>query len=122
MATEGSKIFRPLTSVMLRHVDMRPGEVGRVATLAAYLFFLLAANNVIKVVRDSLFLSRFPISQLPYVYLFAAVVAAAVIVMYSRYTTMLPFSRLVQSSLAVSIASVILFWLLVTFSSMGWVL
>lgn len=122
MATNGSKICRPLISVMQRHVDLRPGEARRVGTLAAYLFFLLAANNVIKVVRDSLFLSRFPISQLPYVYLMAAMVAAGVIVLYSRYTTTLAFSRLVQSSLAASIASVILFWLLVGYSGMGWVL
>ena len=92
--TDDSKIPRALTALR-RYLDIRPGETERVAMLAAFLFFLLAANNLIKVVRDSLFLSRFPISQLPYVYLLAALVAAGVIVLYSRFTTALPFSRLV---------------------------
>ncbi len=90
--------------------------------MAALLFFLLAANNVIKIVRDSLFLSRFPITQLPYVYLLAALVAAAVILVYSRFTSKLPFSRVVLMSLAVSISNVMIFWLLVTFYDAGWVL
>ena len=38
-----------------RFLDVRPGEVARVGVMAAFLFFLLAANNVIKIVRDSLF-------------------------------------------------------------------
>jgi len=90
--------------------------------MAVFLFFLLAANNVIKIVRDSLFLSQFPITQLPYVYLLAALVAAAVIVVYSRFTSKLPFARVVLVSLAVIISNVILFWLLITFYDAGWVL
>ena len=90
--------------------------------MAAFLFFLLAANNVIKIVRDSLFLSRFPITQLPYVYLLAAMLAGVVIVIYSRYTAKLPLARVLLGSLAFSISSVILFWLLLAFSNAGWVL
>ena len=63
-----------LTIDLRRFLDVRPGEAARIGFMAAFLFFLLAANNVIKIVRDSLFLSRFPITQLPYVYLMAAVV------------------------------------------------
>ena len=42
-----------------RLLGIRPGEAARIGFMAAFLFFLLAANNVIKIVRDSLFLSRF---------------------------------------------------------------
>lgn len=110
-----------LTLKLSRFFDVRPGEATRVGLMAAFLFFLLAANNVIKVVRDSLFLSRFPITQLPYVYLLAALVAATVILVYSRFTANLPFSRVALVSLAAMTSNVILFWLLITFYGAGWV-
>ena len=90
--------------------------------MAAFLFFLLAANNLIKVVRDSLFLSRFPITHLPYVYLLAALLAGVVIGVYSSYTAKLSLSRLIPGSLAFVISNVILFWLTITFYDAGWVL
>ena len=90
--------------------------------MAAFLFFLLAANNVIKIVRDSLFLSRFPITQLPYVYLLAALVAGAVIAIYSRYARRLSLSQVILGSHAFIILHVIIFWLLISFYDFGWVL
>ena len=66
-----------LANILSRFFDIRPGEARRVGIMVSFLFFLLAANNVIKVVRDSLFLSRFPISDLAYVYLLAAVIAGS---------------------------------------------
>ena len=88
--------------------------------MVSLLFFLLAANNVIKVVRDSLFLSRFPISDLAYVYLSAAVIAGVIIAVYTRYTVRLPFYRLALSSNAFIISNVILFWFLIVFFNFGW--
>ena len=50
--------------------------------LVSIFFFIIAANNLIKVVRDSLFLSRFPITQLPYVYLLVALLASLIIAVF----------------------------------------
>jgi ATP/ADP translocase len=111
-----------LTTIFSRLFDVRPGEATRIGLMAAFLFFLLAANNVIKVVRDSLFLSRFPITQLPYVYLLAALLAGVVIGIYSRYTAKLSLSRLIPGSLAFVISNVILFWLTITLYDAAWVL
>ncbi|HXV50111.1 MAG TPA: Npt1/Npt2 family nucleotide transporter [Candidatus Binatia bacterium] len=111
-----------LTFDLRRFFDIRPGEVRRVAYMAALLFFLLAANNVIKIVRDALFLSRFPITQLPYVFLLAALVAGVVIAIYSRYTGKVPLTRLLLGSLAFITSNVILFWLVLTFYNAGWIL
>jgi ATP/ADP translocase len=90
--------------------------------MLALLFFLLAANNVIKIVRDALFLGRFPITQLPYVYLLAAVVAGVVITIYSRYTSRLSLSQVILGSHVFIISNVIVFWLLIVFYDFGWVL
>ncbi len=57
-------ILLEFTRKLGRLVDIRPGEAARVGMLVSIFFFIIAANNLIKVVRDSLFLSRFPITQL----------------------------------------------------------
>ena len=114
--------LRFLTTIFSRFFDVRPGECRRIGFMAAFLFFLLAANNVIKIVRDSLFLSRFPITELPYVYLLAALLAGVVISIYSRYTSRLSLSQVILGSHAFIISNVIIFWLLITFYDFGWVL
>jgi AAA family ATP:ADP antiporter len=114
--------LRFLTTIFSRFFDVRPGEATRIGVMAAFLFFLLAANNVIKVVRDSLFLSRFPITQLPYVYLLAALLAGVVIGVYSRYTAKVSLARLIPGTLAFVIFNVILFWLTITLYDAAWVL
>jgi AAA family ATP:ADP antiporter len=114
--------LRPLTIKLWHLLDVQRGEPARIGIMAAFLFFLLAANNVIKIVRDSLFLSRFPITRLPYVYLLAALLAGAVIAIYSRYTPKLSFARVILGSHIFIISNVIIFWLLITFYDFAWVL
>ncbi len=114
--------LRFLTTNFSRFFDVRPGEAARIGLMAAFLFFLLAANNVIKIVRDSLFLSRFPITQLPYVYLLAALLAGVVIGIYSRYTSRLSLSQVILGSHAVIVSNVIIFWLLITFYDFAWII
>lgn len=90
--------------------------------MAALLFFLLAANSVIKIVRDSLFLSRFPITALPYVYLLAALLAGAVIAIYSRYTTRWSPAQVILGSQIFIMSNVVVFWTLIVFYDLGSVL
>ncbi|HEU4344135.1 MAG TPA: Npt1/Npt2 family nucleotide transporter [Candidatus Binatia bacterium] len=114
--------LRSLTINFWRLLDVRSGDVARIGFMAAFLFFLLAANNVIKIVRDSLFLSRFPITQLPYVYLMTALLAGAAISIYSRYTAKLSLSQVILGSHAFIILNVIVFWFLIAFYDLGWIL
>jgi ATP:ADP antiporter, AAA family len=111
-----------LTNALSRFLDIRPGEARRVGIMASLLFFLLAANNVIKVVRDSLFLSRFPISHLPYVYLLAALFAGVIIAVYTRCTARLPLYRLLLCSNVFIISNVIMFWFLIVVFNFAWAL
>ena len=102
--------------------DLGPGEATRIGFMAAFLFFLLAANNVIKIVRDSLFLNRFPITQLPYVYLLAGLLAGVAMSIYARYTSRLSLSHVILGSHAFIISNLVIFWFLVTFYNFAWVL
>ena len=109
-----------LANILSRFLDIRPGEARRVGIMVSLLFFLLAANNVIKVARDSLFLSHFPIDHLPYVYLLAAFLAGVIIAVYTRYTSELPLYRLILDSNAFIIANVIIFWFLIVVFNYAW--
>ena len=114
-------ILLEFTRKLGRLVDIRPGEAARVGMLVSIFFFIIAANNLIKVVRDSLFLSRFPITQLPYVYLLVALVASLIIAVYTRYTSRLPLYSLMLRSNAFIISNVIAFWFLLAFFDFSWV-
>ncbi len=105
-----------------RLVDIRTGEAARVGMLVSLFFFIIAANNLIKIVRDSLFLSRFPITQLPYVYLLVALLASLIIAVYTRYTSSLPLYSLILRSNAFIVSNVIIFWFLIAFFDFGWVI
>src|SRR6266576_685098 len=109
-----------LANILSRFLDIRPGEARRVGIMVSLLFFLLAANNVIKVARDSLFLSHFPIDHLPYVYLLAAFLAGVIIAVYTRYTSELPLYRLILDSNAFIFANVIIFWFLIVVFNYAW--
>ncbi|MFQ5850369.1 MAG: Npt1/Npt2 family nucleotide transporter [Candidatus Binatia bacterium] len=111
-----------LTRLLPRLIDIRRGEAARAGILIALFFFLIAANNMIKVVRDSLFLSRFPITQLPYVYLLVALLASLIIAIYTRYTSRVPLYKLILASNAFIISNIIVFWFLITFFDFGWIL
>src|SRR5215510_14166241 len=106
--------------MLARFFDIRPGEARRVGIMVSLLFFLLAANNVIKVARDSLFLSHFSIDHLPYVYLLAALFAGVIIAGYSRYTLSLPLYKLILLSNAFIIFNIIGFWALIVLFNFDW--
>ena len=116
------QLFASLKINFWKLTDVSPGEARRIGFMAALLFFLLAANNVIKIIRDSLFLNRFPLTELAYVYLLAAVLAGAMLSLYARYTATLSISRVILGSHAFIISNVVIFWLLIAFYDFAWVL
>ena len=100
--------------------DIQPGEVYRVGVMASLLFFLIAANNLIKILRDSLFIGNHSVSELPYLYILVAVLAAAIIVTYTKYTENLSVIRLILGTNAVILSNIIFFWLLFAYFKPGW--
>ncbi|HTN69493.1 MAG TPA: Npt1/Npt2 family nucleotide transporter [Methylomirabilota bacterium] len=101
--------------------DIRQGEGPRLLLMLALLFFLLAANTIIKIVRDSIFLSQHTAAELPYVYLYSGFLAGVCIAVYGRYTSGISLNRLMTGSLAFITVSVLAFWYLLTYYNAGWV-
>lgn len=88
--------------------------------MAGLLFFVLAANALIKTLRDSIFLGHHPVSELPYLYIFVAVLAGALIATYTRHTAHLSVVRLILVSNGVMLSNIVLFWFLLTYWDAGW--
>ena len=101
-------------------LDIQTGEAYRVGVMASLLFFLIAANNLIKILRDSIFLGHHSVSELPYLYIRVAFLAAAIITTYTKYTANLSVIRLILGTNAIILSNIIFFWFLLTYFSPGW--
>ena len=56
--------------------DVRPGEYGRTAFMALYLFFVMVAYYILKPVSAAMFLHKLGAKDLPYLYMLVAVIGA----------------------------------------------
>jgi ATP/ADP translocase/HEAT repeat protein len=92
---------------------IRPGEGRRTAILFVHL--LLAGSIFIlgRTVRDTLFLSRYPIKWLPWMFVFYGIASALTVVVYSRYADRIPRHRLIIGSTAIGIATYLATWVAV---------
>ncbi|MGZ8452285.1 MAG: NTP/NDP exchange transporter [Candidatus Binatia bacterium] len=104
----------------LAFFKITPGEGFRVTVIAALLFLLIAANNLIKILRDSIFLGHHSVSELPYLYILVALCAGVIIATYARYTVHLSMVRLILATNGVIVFAVAGFWFLLTYINPGW--
>ena len=103
-----------------RFFDIRPGEAYRFGVTFALLFLLIAANNLIKIIRDSNFLSHHSVSELPYLYILVALLAGAIIATYTRYIVNVSVTRLIVATNAIIILNLAFFWFVIAFFDPGW--
>jgi AAA family ATP:ADP antiporter len=104
----------------LHMMRVHPGESYRVALMAGLFFFVLAANNLIKTLRDSIFLGHHSVSELPYLYIMVAVVAGSLIATYTKYTAHVSLVYLIVATNAVILSTVVLFWFVFTYYDAAW--
>jgi ATP:ADP antiporter, AAA family len=113
-------LFSKVIQKLSHFLDIQTGEAYRVGVMASLLFFLIAANNLIKILRDSIFLSHHSVSELPYLYILVAFLAALIIATYTKYTANLSVIRLILGTNAIILSNIIFFWFLLTYFSPGW--
>lgn len=92
----------------------------RVTVVGALFFLLIAANNLLKILRDSIFLGHHSVAELPYLYILVAAVAGGLIATYTRFTARLSIFRLVFATNLLIVLNVIFFWVLLTYFDPGW--
>ncbi len=96
----------------MRFYDIRKGEGSRVLLIFGNIFLLIAALMVIKPVRNSLFLTRFGASQLPYAYILVALSAALVASVYAGLAGRFKLNRMIQLTSVFSLMCLLAFWTL----------
>lgn len=87
------------------------------------LFLLITCLMIVKPIRDSLFLVRFGVKKLPYVFVLVALFSAAVASIYSKFSKRAKLNNLISITILISLASLSFFWFLLNFGFRGdWVL
>lgn len=109
-----------LTSSIERALNLRPGELRRGVPLFAYLFLVMAAYLTGRVVRDSLFLSRFRAVNLPYVDIATAFGVGVAIAAYIRVARGRSLRNLLVACLLLFSSNCFLFWVLARYYSPRW--
>jgi len=98
--------------------DIRRGEGKRALLMWTNIFLIISTLLIIKPVCFSLFLLKFGVSQLPYVFILVAIFAAVVAYYYSRLVKKVNFETVVEKSLQFSIASLLFFRILFYFEAL----
>jgi ATP/ADP translocase len=98
------------------------GGGTQVWPLFAYLFLVIACYLIGRVVRDSLFLSRFPAAQLPYADIATALTVGVLIAVYIRLGRHSSLHRLLLGSLLLFASNCLCFWVLAHFYLVGSIL
>jgi AAA family ATP:ADP antiporter len=110
-----------LLEKLFARFDIRSRQEGyRLGVMAALLFLLIAANNLIKILRDSIFLGHHSVSELPYLYILVALFAGVIIATYTRYTAHLSLVRLILATNALIVLMIAGFWFLLTYINPAW--
>jgi ATP:ADP antiporter, AAA family len=96
------------------------GELSRVGITASLFFLLIGSNNLLKILRDSIFLGHHSIRELSYLYILIAVVAGGVIAIYTRYTRNIAIVRLMLATNTFIALTLVFFWFVLTYVDAGW--
>jgi len=91
-------------------LNIRPGEGRRTALLFLHLFLASAIFFLGRTVRDTLFLSRFSLSALPWMFVIYGVASAITVLLYSRIADRMARHRLIVLSASIGIVTYLATW------------
>lgn len=110
-----------MKTILKKLFDIREGEESNALLMFAYIFLIIASLLIVKPVRNSLFLTHFGISKLPYAFILVALAAAAITNFYSSWSQKIRLNILIRYSTFIYIGSLLFFWLLLYFNyKAGW--
>jgi AAA family ATP:ADP antiporter len=90
--------------------DIRPGERLRALFMALYLMLVMFAHYVLKPISRGMFLEKFDIDKLPYLYLLLAAVGGLLATLYTRAALRASLQAAVAWLTVISVLSFIGFW------------
>jgi AAA family ATP:ADP antiporter len=102
-------------------VDVREGEGPRTLFMALYLLAVLFAYYILKPVSRAMFLARFNIDDLPYLYILIALVGGLLATLYTKVAVRTSLQAAVAWATAIAVACLVTFWWLLQLK-LSWML
>jgi len=96
--------------------DVRPGEGVRTLFMAVHMMFVLFAYYILRPVSRALFLNKFEIDQLPYLYLLIAVAGGLLAYVYTRVAVRASLKTAVGWTTALSVLCLAAIWWVLRFN------
>jgi ATP/ADP translocase len=96
---------------------VRPSEGRRTALCFLHLLLASAVFVMGRTVRDTLFLSRFPLSALPWMFVCYGVASAITVVLYAQLADRLPRDRMIAIWCGLGVATYLGSWGAVSFGA-----
>jgi AAA family ATP:ADP antiporter len=93
--------------------DVRPGEYLRTICMTLYLMLVLFAYYILKPVSRAIFLNKFDIDKLPWLYILIAAVGGVLAYFYTKLAVKSSLRRAVDFATVFSIVVLIAFWWLI---------
>ncbi len=91
-------------------LNIRPGEGRRTALLFLHLFLASAVFFLGRTVRDTLFLSRYSLAALPWMFVVYGVASSVTVVLYAQIADRMSRQRLIALTSSVGIATYLATW------------
>ncbi len=92
--------------------DIREGERLRVLFMFLYLLFVLFAYYILKPLSRALFINKFDIDKLPWLYILIAAVGGLLAYFYTKIAVRASLGKAVLGATVFSVGSLVLFWVL----------
>src|SRR5579884_1878204 len=100
--------------------DIRPGEYARTTFMTLYLTLVLFAYYILKPVSRAIFLNKFDIDKLPWLYVLIAAVGGVLAYFYTKLAVKSSLKRAVNIATVFSVVVLAAFWWLIQLN-IGWV-
>ncbi|MFQ5639089.1 MAG: Npt1/Npt2 family nucleotide transporter [bacterium] len=113
MKSQLNTIYTTANKVLHGVVEIREGELRKTLLMAFFFFLVIFAITVVKPVRNSLFLSEFGVSKLPYMYIATAAFTGILVLIDSKLSTFLNRTAFMTTTLGFLLLNLVIFWWLV---------
>src|SRR5947209_14094651 len=90
--------------------DVRPGEYMRTVCMTLYLMLVLFAYYILKPVSRAIFLDKFDIDKLPWLYILIAAVGGLLAFFYTKLAVKSSLRRAVNIATVFAITVLLVFW------------
>src|SRR5262245_30242180 len=103
-----------LKTIWRHFFDIRPGELGRTVPMFFYLLFVLFSYYILKPVSRAMFLNKFEIDKLPWLYILIALFGGILAYLYSKLAARTSLSTAVFWSMLLSVICLAAIWYLLS--------